>query len=284
MSRARSRPLRGAAAPGRRAPALSDERVAQPVLRISVGVTEAASVSRRLRGLLILLGCSVLGVHCAHAANPQSYKVDWVSSGQKTVDSTMKLTSQLETLRQTAPTDPFGLIARARGDVTRLQTVLESFGYYDGSVNITINGMGLDSPGLADALSALPKGSAARVKIGSTLGPLFHVGHIEIKGTLPPGMANKLGVSPGAAAVASDILAAGGTLQTALQNDGYAFAKVDQPIAYERPATHVLDLTFPVTTGPRVRIGKIRIEGLRTVRERVVTRRLRVHTSSTMRL
>ena len=35
---------------------------------------------------------------------------------------------------------PFGLIARARGDVDRLKTVLESFGYYDSSVAITING------------------------------------------------------------------------------------------------------------------------------------------------
>src|SRR5579872_6647446 len=104
----------------------------------------------------------------------------------------MKLSSQLETLRTTAPVDPFGLIARARGDVGRLLTVLQSFGYYDGSVAITINGMTLDNEELGNALGALPKKSAARVRIVPTLGPLFHVGRIELKGDLPPGFAQKL--------------------------------------------------------------------------------------------
>jgi translocation and assembly module TamA len=231
-----------------------------------------------VRGFLILLACGVLGVQCARAADPQPYKIDWTSSRDKGVDSTMKLTSQLETLRETAPVDPFGLIARARGDIGRLQTVLQSFGYYDGSVTITINGMGLDSEELGNVLSALPKKSEARVQILPMLGPLFHVGHIEIKGGLPPGFEQKLRLAPGAPAVASNVLAAGAMLQTALQDGGYAFAKVDPPIAYERPTQKVLDLKFTVTAGPRVRIGQIRIEGLKNVHESFVTRGLRLHT------
>ena len=230
-----------------------------------------------MRGLVTLLACGVLGMQCAHAANPQPYKIDWTSSGDKAIDSTMKLTSQLETLRETAPVDPFGLIARARGDVGRLQTVLQSFGYYDGSVTIKINGMGLDSEELGNALSALPKKSQAHVQILPTLGPLFHVGRIAFKGEVPPGFEQKLRLAPGAPAVASDVLAAGGALQTALQNAGYAFAKVDQPVAYQRPGQNILDLTFAVTAGPRVRIGQIRIEGLKHVHESFVTRGLLVH-------
>jgi translocation and assembly module TamA len=214
----------------------------------------------------------------AHAANPQPYKVEWTRSGDKAVDSTMKSTSQLETLLKTAPTDAFGLIARARGDVTRLQTVLQSFGYYDGAVTITINGMGLDSAGLGETLAALPKGSDAHVKIDPTLGPLFHVGRIDIKGALPPGMRQKMDLSSGAPAVATDILAAGGNLQTALQDAGYAFATVAKPVAYEVPARHVLNLTFRVTTGPRVRIGSIAFKGLKQVHETLLRRRLLVHT------
>ncbi|MGH8319366.1 MAG: autotransporter assembly complex protein TamA [Steroidobacteraceae bacterium] len=227
---------------------------------------------------MFLLACVVLGVPCAHAANPQPYKVAWVSSGDKAIDSTMKLTSQLETLQRTAPVDPFGLIARARGDVTRLQTVLQSFGYYDGSINMTINGLSLDSARLADTLAALPKGGDAQVKIDPALGPLFHVGSIDIKGALPPGMRQKLDVSSGAPAVAADILAAGSSLQSALQNAGYAFATVEKPVAYEVPAQHVLNLTFSVTAGPRVRIGEIRIQGLKTVHESLVRRMLLLHT------
>jgi len=231
-----------------------------------------------VRGLLILLVCGVLGVPCAYAANPQPYKVDWTSSGQKPIDSTMKLTSQLESLNTTAPVDPFGLIARARGDVNRLQTVLQSFGYYDGSVDIKINGMALDSAELGNELSALPKKSKAHVEIVPTLGPLFHVAHIQFKGQLPPGFAQRFTLAVGAPAVASDILAAGGTLQASLQNAGYAFADVEKPVAYERPAEKTFDLTFPVTAGPRVRIGQIRIEGLKNVHESFVSRGLLVHT------
>ncbi|MGH9917802.1 MAG: autotransporter assembly complex protein TamA, partial [Nitrososphaerales archaeon] len=239
---------------------------------------EAGGSARRGRGLVFLLACGVLGFPCAHAANPQAYKIDWVSSHEKAIDSTMKLTSQLETLRETAPVDPFGLIARARGDVTRLQTVLQSFGYYDGSVSITINGMGLDSAQLADTLAALPKKSDARVKIDPTLGPLFHVGRIEITGVMPQGMRQKLDLSAGAPAVAADVLAAGSSLQSALEDDGYAFATVGKPVAYEEPTQHLLNLTFRVTIGPRVRIGAIRIEGLKNVHESLVRRRLLLHT------
>jgi len=231
-----------------------------------------------VRGLLILLACGVLGVQCARAANPQPYKVDWTSSGDKSIDSTMKLTSQLETLRESAPVDPFGLIARARGDVGRLQTVLQSFGYYDGSVAITIDGMSLDNEELGNKLAALPKKSDAHVKIVSTLGPLFHVGRIQFKGEVPPGFAQKFVLATGAPAVASNVLAAGGTLQAELQNSGYAFARVGKPVAYELPGRKVLDLTFPVTAGPRVRIGQIRIEGLKDVHETFVTRGLTLHT------
>ena len=248
------------------------------MFRIRIGVPEAAAAARRWRGLGIFFACGVLGAQAAHAANPQSYKVDWVPSGDKGIDSTMKLTSQLESLRTTAPTDPFGLIARARGDVTRLQTVLQSFGYYDGEVTITIDGMGLDSGALADALTALPKKNEARVKVDPTLGPLFHVGRMDIKGALPPGMRQKMGLSPGAPAVASDVLAAGGNLQEALQDAGYAFATVERPVAYEVPAQHVLNLTYKVTTGPRVSIGSIGIKGLREVHEQLLRRRLLVHT------
>ncbi len=248
------------------------------MIGIRIGVPAVAGSVSRACGLLSLAACWLLAVPLAYAANPQPYKVDWVSSGSDAVDSMMKATSQLQTLRQTAPTDPFGLIARARGDVPRLVTVLHSFGYYDGAVTITIDGRGLDGVGLGNSLSALPKGKDAQVRIHAALGPLFHIGRIDVKGALPPGMRRKLRLKTGAPAVASDVLAAGARLQTALQDGGYALARVKAPIAYERPARQILDLTFEVTTGPRVRIGEIRIQGLEHVQESLVRRRLIVHT------
>ncbi len=233
--------------------------------------------------LALLVYCA-LAMRFACAANPQPYRIDWVSTGNGGIDSTLKLTSQLQALRASAPVGAYGLIARARADVSRLRTVLESFGYYQGAITITIDGRELESAGLGEVLSALPKGVAAHVRIVPDLGPLFHVGRIDIEGTLPTGMERTLGLphalaglSSGAPAVASEVLAAGAGLQIRLQDAGYALAKVGKPIAYEVPSRHVLNLTFRVTSGPRVRIGEIRIEGLRHVRQSLVMRRLLVH-------
>ena len=95
------------------------------------------------------------------------------------MDSTLKGSSELQSLRTAASIGPFGLIARARGDVERLKTVLESYGYYQSSVSIKIEGLALNDPTLGEAVNALPKGRNARVAIAFTLGPLYHLGRID---------------------------------------------------------------------------------------------------------
>jgi translocation and assembly module TamA len=214
----------------------------------------------------------------ARAADPQPYSVDLAPTGRGALDSTLKATSQLVELRASAPVDPFGLIARARGDVDRLKTVLESFGYYQSSVAVTINGLGLDEPQLGDTLSGLPQGTKALCHVSFTLGPLYHLGSIRIDGAVPESARASLGLSSGEPAVATDVLAGGARLLTALENQGYAFAKVDPPVAYEDVKQHVLNLSFHVVTGPRVQIGEIRFAGLKRVHERLVRRRLLLHT------
>src|SRR6185437_10358582 len=239
---------------------------------------EGAGATHRALALLVFLAGALAGALAARAADPQPYKIDWASSGDHDIDSTMKATSQLQGLRTSARVGPFELIARARGDVERLQTVLKSFGYYQGTVTISIDGLALDSPSLADELIGLPKGAEARVRIGSQLGALFHLGRIEVQGSLPAGMKARLGLRSGAPAIASQVLAAGETLQTALQNAGYAFARVQAPRAYEVPAQHLLNLDYKVSSGPQVRIGEIKIQGLQHVHESLVDARLLVHT------
>jgi translocation and assembly module TamA len=227
---------------------------------------------------VLLLACAVLIAGRANAADTQPYRVDFAPTGNDALDSTLKATSQLEALRTSAPVDPFGLLARARADINRLQTVLESFGYYQGSIAVTINGTPLDEPGLGNTLTALPNGSEARCKLSFELGPLYHLGRIDIDGSLPDKARNSLQLSSGAPAIASDVLAGGARVLTTLQNDGYAFAKVDPPIAYEDPDNRVLNLTFHVETGPQVAIGDIGITGLKRVHESFVRRRLLLHT------
>jgi len=212
------------------------------------------------------------------AADPQPYRVDIASTGDASQDAILSATSDLTTLRSNAPVSPFGLIARARGDIDRLKTALESFGYYQSSVTIQINGLALTDPGLVETLTALPANNEARVAISLVLGPLYHVRAVTIDGELPASAQNILPLKPGAPAVAANIVGAGAQLLAALEERGYAFAKVDPPIAYEDQVDSVLDVTFHVEVGPQVRIGEIRLEGLKRVHEKPVRRKLTLHT------
>ncbi len=214
----------------------------------------------------------------ALAADPQSYRVDIGPTGDSAMDATLRATSDLVTLRSSAPVGPFGLIVRARGEAARLKTVLESFGYYQSGVTIRIDGMALGDPALAERLMALPKNRDARVQISCATGPLYHLRTITIDGALPPSAQGALALKSGAPAVAADVLGAGAQLLTALQEQGYAFAKVDAPVAYEDATDPLLDVTFHVEAGPQVNIGEIRFEGLHQVHEPLLRQRLLLHT------
>src|SRR3984957_20567306 len=236
--------------------------------------------------IFTFLVLGVLGWACsARAADPQAYQVDLASVGDSDIDQTLKETSDLLSLRTSAPVSPFGLIARARSDTDRLKTALESFGYYESHVTININGLLLTDPGLGDALTALPKGSSARVTVSFALGTLYHLRRIVIDGEVPPPInaLETLGLTAGQPAVAASVLAGGARLLTALQEQGYAFAQVDPPVAYEAADAPVLDLSFHVTAGAKVRIGDIHVEGLKRVHESLVRRRLLLHSGDLYR-
>src|SRR5438445_294659 len=82
-----------------------------------------------------------------------------------------------------------------------------------------------------------------------------HLRRVTIEGEIPDDARAKLSIAEGAPAIAADVLNAQARLLTTLQEDGYALAKVDPPVAYEDPAAHALDVTFNVRAGPRVDIG-----------------------------
>ena len=214
------------------------------------------------------------------AADPQSYKVDIASTGNGDLDSTLKATSDLQSLRSSAPVSPFGLIARARSDVDRLTTAAESFGYYQCRVAIRINGVALNDPRLGETLSALTKAQTAQVAISLTLGPVYTVRKVDIDGEVPEGIDARevIGLHSGQPAVAAAVLAGGSRLLSTLQEQGYAFAKVDPPVAYEAAEAPVLDLSYHVESGAQVNIGEIHIEGLHRIHESLLRRRLTLHT------
>jgi translocation and assembly module TamA len=240
----------------------------------------------RLRTLIFVTSC-VLAAACrvARAADPQPYKVAIASTGNSELDSTLKATSDLQGLRSAAPVSPFGLIARARSDVDRLTTAAESFGYYQCKIAIRINNIALNDPNLGETLTVLGKGQTAQVAISLTLGPVYTLRKIDLDGQVPANVnaLEVIGLHSGQPAVASTILAGGSRLLSTLQEQGYAFAKVDPPVAYEAAEAPVLDLSYHVETGVQVNIGEIHIEGLQRIHESLLRKRLTLHTGERFR-
>jgi translocation and assembly module TamA len=227
--------------------------------------------------LRFVLSALLLAACPARAADPQPYKVTIAATGDKSLDDALSSGSQLASLAEKAPVGPFALITRAKSDVERLQKVLESFGYYQSRIAISVDGVPVDDPSLVDRLNGVPAGSSVEAKIAIEKGPLFHLGRITIDGEVPADAREKLALATGQPAVASDVLAGGAKLLTALQEDGYALAEVDPPIAILNPAARKLDVTFKARPGRVARIGAIDLAGLESVNETFVRRRLLLH-------
>jgi translocation and assembly module TamA len=229
----------------------------------------------RLNGILLVTLC--LLARAALAADPQPYTVKFEPTGNKAIDASLKATSQLESLRKSAPAGPFALIGRAQLDIERLQTVCESFGYYRREIIITIAGHPLDDADLPATLLALPKSPAVQVQVKVQLGPLYHVRNVTLDGDVSAQARAAFGLESGVPAVAAQVLAAGQRLQDALQEEGHAFARVDPPLAFEDVHEPVLDVTYKASAGPVYRLGEIHIEGLKRIHQAFVQKRLTIH-------
>ncbi len=223
------------------------------------------------------LGVGVMALLPAYAADPQPYSVTIAKTGNAALDSALADSSQLVGLRQSAPAAPFALVLRAQQDSGRLETVLQSFGYYEGNIGITVDHLPVGDPALPEVLANVAKDRAVPVEVKPRLGPLFTLGKITVKGAVTPAALARMKLRAGQPAVAADVLAAQERIRTALLDEGYALAEVPAPTAYENPGNHTLDIVFTVTEGPRVALGSIHLEGLHAVNESFVRRRLLVH-------
>jgi translocation and assembly module TamA len=160
----------------------------------------------------------------SRAADPQPYAVTLTPTGNAALDQALHDSSTLVTLQSTGAVGPFGLVARAQQDVGRLQAVLGSFGYYQGQVMMKLDGHPADEPDLPDLLASAPAAPPLPVTVAFTTGPLFHLGKVDIDGTVPQAARDAMKLAPGDPAVAADVLAAQGRILTALRDAGYALA------------------------------------------------------------
>jgi translocation and assembly module TamA len=219
-----------------------------------------------------------LGAHQACAANPQPYRVTITKTGNPALDALLRQSAQLETLRTKSQISPFALIGRAQADQQRLLTVLHSQAYDSARVAITINGLALNNPTLPRLLRNTPTQPPAQVIVNIALGPLYTIGAIETPGLTTFHESQALGLKIGATARAAPIVAAAARLQSALRNHGYAFAKVNPPIAYANVSLHSLTVQYTVQQGPRVAVGAIQFSGAPALQRAFLARDIRLRT------
>ena len=150
--------------------------------------------------------------------------------GDAALDAALRASSNLIGLGDKAPVGPFALVARARDDRARLQTALESFGYYGGQIR-SASTAAARRPGLPIGLSRDRAGRG-----GDPGGPGAGLSS-PCRADRPPDPGRRAGAAAqaGDPAVAADVLAAQGRMLQAMRDDGHALANVDTPVATLEP-------------------------------------------------
>ncbi len=244
---------------------------------------EAARCRGTMRGIrarIIAVGLAVALLSAAsppiRAADPQPYTVTISPTGEPQLDEALTDASTLLNLRDSAPVGPFALIARVQQDADRFVTVLRSFGYYKGTVGVGIAGWPVNDPGLLDRLERAPATTPVPVDVKVELGPLFHLGRIELEGTIPPEVTTPFPLRTGTPAVAHSVLDARTQFLEVLRHSGYALARMDEPVGLLREEDNLIDLTFKLDAGPRATLGPITVRGAERVDATFIKRRLSV--------
>lgn len=117
-----------------------------------------------------------------------AYAVTLTPTKQADLDAAIAASSQLKSLQTSHSVGAYALAGRIRSDYDRINSALESQGYYAGSVKISVKAgaQSVDGkdPSLPDILKALAKGQKVAITISATLGPRFSLGTVAL--TTPP--------------------------------------------------------------------------------------------------
>ena len=241
---------------------------------VTIPFRRSLSLTAAVLSLAGLSALSLMRGGAALAADPQPYTVTLATTGEAALDTALRDSSNLESLRGSAPVGPFALVARAQDDRGRLMTALNSYGHYDARVDIRIAGRALDDPALPAALEAAV--GPVPVAVGIVPGPVFTLRRVMLDGSVPNGVRDALRVKPGDPALAAEVLAGQGRVLDALRGRGYALATVAAPVAMLDAGAQALDVSYKVVAGPQVDLGPITLGGLDRVEPAFVRRRLLV--------
>ncbi len=168
------------------------------------------------------------------------------------------------------------LAVRAASDRDLLLQLLRDYGYYDGEVIQTVSGRVAGAqPAPSGSPGSAANGANAPAKVNFEIlpGPRYSFGVIDLgqlsaTGADYPGLRQSLGINSGDPLHADAIITGRASLDKALGQTGYPFAKIEAASLLVDHRREAGDLTLPVTPG-----GKYRIAGITSANPRFMSAR-----------
>jgi translocation and assembly module TamA len=192
-----------------------------------------------------------------------------VAGDEKALVKAVKGASSLVSDQKRLPPGTAGLLARARGDYSRIIAALYRRGYYGGAVHITIDG----TPAETIRPSAeLPDPAPVRISVDP--GPQFTFGTVHIEGlpqdavTDEDKTALKLDnwtLTEGQVARSGAILDTEGRLVEMWRQRGRPLAKITTREVVADHRTNTVEVTLVVSPGPAARFGRVEVAGTERV-------------------
>jgi translocation and assembly module TamA len=193
------------------------------------------------------------------------YDIAIVGTDDSALRSDLNTVSQLVTLRDKPPQTEKALHRRAEEDQPRLQTVLHAQGYWEGTVEVTLD------------LAAKP----GTVTLNVAAGPLYRLQRVSLvtpDGRAAPDIASLdpagFSLTLGDPARSAPVAAAEGKITDAYAERGRPFAKVlNRKVVVDR-AGKTMAVTYTIEPGPTAKFGPLTIDGLTRLGQDYVERRI----------
>lgn len=168
--------------------------------------------------------------------------------------------SLIKAARDEDRTTPQDLLAAARADYRAYVGALYSEGYYNGTVNILIDGREA-----ADIPPLEPPAQISRIEVRVNPGQTFTFGEARVA-PIAPETDLPDGFAPGEPAYSELVSDAGKAAVKGWRAVGFAKADVPQQQVTANHAARRLDVRLGVDPGPRLTFGELRISGNKRVR------------------
>lgn len=211
-----------------------------------------------------------------------------VTAGPAGVGKLLREVSQTVQKKDDPPQSLALLKRRAEGDLPAMKKVLESFGFFRGTVHLTLMPAESTKPattGFEANLVSIPEGDLSpppsmkpvTIRFKVDPGPRFTFSKTSIgltpdtpAGVLSPPTPAEVGLVADAPYAARLVVKAGEAVLTRYKENGYPFPKIAHREVIADFATNRVDVSFQVAPGPYARFGTTRVTGLDRLAARYV--------------